>query len=380
MDEHDKERIKTNLTRLIANVGDFDALINAAIQNELFPPLISESFRITSKTETERKTEFFLASLKRGPAAFGLLVGALATSGNYDAASVLGNVDIPDSRLISQPHSFAETTPPQDRIEVINVKPAKRLYNGITDAKEIYKMTSSPRGYALLVVNKYCAGYNVRLGADEDFRLMSELLTQLGYEIISYRDQSESELKTIVTTFTMMEKLKNADSCIVAISSHGEEDVIACSDGRPVSIKYITSRFNNLQCPNLKGKPKMFFIQACRGSSFDNGVPVFDYADSKSKDPTPVAESYLPTTTDTMIFYATQPGYVAYLNQNSGSWFFSTIVKVMMEYAHNEDLQSLLTKVTRHLNRLKSYPDSEKQATQKIEDGWERKLFFNPGL
>ena len=34
----------------------------------------------------------------------------------------------------------------------------------------------------------------------------------------------------------------------------------------------IFSKFNNEECENLKGKPKIFIFQACRGSKEDFGI------------------------------------------------------------------------------------------------------------
>jgi hypothetical protein len=35
------------------------------------------------------------------------------------------------------------------------------------------------------------------------------------------------------------------------------------SDGEPLGVKNIINQFDTANCPNLKGKPKLFFIHAC---------------------------------------------------------------------------------------------------------------------
>ena len=44
------------------------------------------------------------------------------------------------------------------------------------------------------------------------------------------------------------------------------------ADGRSINLERIYEYFNNKNCPDLKGKPKFFIVQACRGELADIGV------------------------------------------------------------------------------------------------------------
>ena len=61
---------------------------------------------------------------------------------------------------------------------------------------------------------------------------------------------------------------------IVCISSHGAANGrIISSDCLELDLEQdILRRFNNLFCPKLKGKPKFFLVQACRGDDVDFGL------------------------------------------------------------------------------------------------------------
>ena len=37
-------------------------------------------------------------------------------------------------------------------------------------------------------------------------------------------------------------------------------------------MEWILAQFNDQNCPQLKGKPKFFVFNACRGEQFDEGV------------------------------------------------------------------------------------------------------------
>ena len=55
-----------------------------------------------------------------------------------------------------------------------------------------------------------------------------------------------------------------ADMMILVILSHGRDGKIITSSGREYQIESIYEKFNNRECPFLKGKPKFFIIQVIR--------------------------------------------------------------------------------------------------------------------
>ena len=57
---------------------------------------------------------------------------------------------------------------------------------------------------------------------------------------------------------------REAEAFILVVLSHGKKDHVICCDGRTMHIDYITSCFDGNNCKHLKGKPKMFIIQACQ--------------------------------------------------------------------------------------------------------------------
>ena len=59
---------------------------------------------------------------------------------------------------------------------------------------------------------------------------------------------------------------------IFAIINNGTENGIITFDGGEILFEDIFKRFNNQNCPNLKGKPKFFIIQSCRGTETDEAL------------------------------------------------------------------------------------------------------------
>ena len=55
------------------------------------------------------------------------------------------------------------------------------------------------------------------------------------------------------------------DCLIVAILSHGIEGHIYGTDEGLLKIDDMVILFSGQNCPTMAGKPKLFFLQACRG-------------------------------------------------------------------------------------------------------------------
>ena len=54
--------------------------------------------------------------------------------------------------------------------------------------------------------------------------------------------------------------------CLVLIfNSHGKEGSILDINGNCINLKNLFDIFHNKACKAMKGKPKLFFVDACRG-------------------------------------------------------------------------------------------------------------------
>lgn len=72
-------------------------------------------------------------------------------------------------------------------------------------------------------------------------------------------------MRKTLTTFAKDKMQIHANASIVFIMSHGEPKGILGVDNEPMPEAEVFSIFNAKNCPNLNGKPKLFFIQACWG-------------------------------------------------------------------------------------------------------------------
>lgn len=148
---------------------------------------------------------------------------------------------------------------------MMNVKLATFCHN---DPKEHYKMTARPRGPCLIINNIDFEGdmFPTRKGSDEDAKRFDVIFQQLGFKVIMTRNQTADQMKKLFKDVAAECKQEH-DALFVFILSHGSEHGIYGVDGIEVYLESeIISCFDNRNCKAMLGKPKVFVIQACRGS------------------------------------------------------------------------------------------------------------------
>ena len=272
----------------------------------------------------------------------------------------------------------------------------KNALRGSDDDDLVYSMKCEPHGLCLIVNNVDFENLSRRGGSDVDAKKLDELFTKLQYKVKMVRNQTSKQLKETLTQFARLNDHGMADSVIVCLLSHGLEGQIFGVDGVLVSIPDLLALFNGYAAKDLIGKPKMFFIQACRGSDFDQGVEVTDGGYMSANEvpvakaraavvqahlpgvkpdtvvPEPEPES-LPAEADMLVAYSTVPGYVSWNNLAKGSWFVQAIADVFSDYAHTEDVVSMLIRVNNKVarefesyNRKKQIPAPVIMLTKKV--------------
>ena len=122
---------------------------------------------------------------------------------------------------------------------------------------------------------------------------------------------------------------------MIVMSHGGEDDFILGVDQNSTKVEDLMKEFQETRCPSLKNKPKVFIIQACRGSSrrssADNvssqAIPSrLTQSDSEpgetdfSSDST-LPRSVVPEEADFLLAFATVPGYVSYRSPTDGACF-----------------------------------------------------------
>ncbi|NWR60492.1 CFLAR regulator, partial [Bucorvus abyssinicus] len=116
-----------------------------------------------------------------------------------------------------------------------------------------YRMQSQPLGICLIID---CIG--------NDTDVLEETFRGLGYDVHCHRYLNMNTMNQTLLEVARLQKHRNCDSFICILVSRGSPQSIFCTDhtfsGFP--LEQIKKYFTADSCPELLGKPKLFFIQS----------------------------------------------------------------------------------------------------------------------
>ncbi|XP_054634326.1 caspase-3-like [Dunckerocampus dactyliophorus] len=192
-------------------------------------------------------------------------------------------------------------------------------------------------GQCIIINNKNFdrrTGMNQRNGTDVDAANVMKVFAKLGYKVKVYNDQTVEQMRQVLVAVSK-EDHSGFASLVCVLLSHGDEGVFFGTDGS-IELKYLTSLFRGDRCRSLVGKPKLFFIQACRGTELDAGIETDSADDGTTK---------IPVEADFMYAYSTAPGYYSWRNTMTGSWFIQTLCEVLTKYGKELELHHVMIRV-----------------------------------
>ncbi|XP_067407758.1 caspase-3 isoform X2 [Emydura macquarii macquarii] len=159
---------------------------------------------------------------------------------------------------------------------------------------EHYKMDYPEIGICIIVNNKNfhpATGMSFRSGTDADAAHIRDTFLTLGYKVKLNNDLTCKQMVDILQNVAKDDH-SNRSSFVCVLLSHGEDGLIYGTDG-PLELKMLTGLFRGDRCKSLVGKPKLFFIQACRGTDLDSGIETDSRAEESTCHKIPVEADFL---------------------------------------------------------------------------------------
>ena len=243
------------------------------------------------------------------------------------------------------------------------VKPLSGEKNSVAG---VYEMKSSPHGIALIINNEVFKKQSKREGTEIDEKNLVQTFRYLGYTVEVHRNCESKKILDIMEDIRQRDH-SSYDSFVCCILSHGKAGQIFGSDSVMISLEDITIKLNGDSCKSLASKPKVFFMQACRGTLKDTGVRIDADDDEMEAEPLVVSDSgtrvmtdsdtKIPDAADFYFGYATPLGHVAWRDLDNGSWYISELCKSLASYAKYANLDDIMKITNRQVGEVYSNVD-----------------------
>lgn len=109
-------------------------------------------------------------------------------------------------------------------------------------------------------------------GAVDDAELLETTFTDFGYDVLKFQNLRAQQIEIVLSPEYLADQqeeksLNHFCSLVVCIAAHGAKGVVQGVDGETVSLNALQLALNNGSCPDLRGKPKIFIVNACQGSN-----------------------------------------------------------------------------------------------------------------
>lgn len=211
-----------------------------------------------------------------------------------------------------------------------------------------YKFNNAKRGKAI-VFSHFTFTPKLKLsdrgGTTKDVELLEKTLSNLKFDVTVYHDRLAKEISQILKNLSEVDHSDN-DCLAIFVLSHGNSDTIYAYD-KEYAVENLWENFLGEKCDTLCGKPKLFFLQACRGNTYDKGFTYHsDSADKDNQlDQTNSIKYHVPSTVDLLIMYSTFQKHVSWRNKSYGSWFIQSLCKGLEKFSEDKDLLFTLTAV-----------------------------------
>ncbi|VDN98815.1 unnamed protein product [Rodentolepis nana] len=201
-----------------------------------------------------------------------------------------------------------------------------------------------------------------------------------------FRNLSSGEMQSELAYVGRKTDHSAYDAFVAVIMTHGGLGELYGVNGDAFPVHQLTLDFTAEKCPSLAGKPKLFFIQACRGDDYQLGYAVpangasegelsmhqgssslnplqfrssrleSNEAEDIDEEPAiaaaklPKKQRLVPSFADFLLSYATLAGFKAQRDPQQGSIYIQTLCHYLELYGKSRSLLDIVTSVHREVS------------------------------
>lgn len=353
------------------------------VKRHSFPSTSSETtvYSATSKATNivqvnkSRRAELTTESLDLGYSSPGAPFSSRSTQESWFKFSTSKNVDSIDAK----PLTTNKLSVGYNRSTVLTKMP-------VSKDSSCYNMDHEYRGIAVIINHDVFEGVARNLpnrdGSWKDVEELKTMFVNLDFKVVVWDNLYLEELIYRLKGLASDDHTDN-DCIAMVVLSHGINSSLIYAKDNPYPVEYLWSSFTADACPSLAGKPKLFFVQACRGEKLDPGVVLSRELTTEVDSST--ASYKIPNHSDFLIFFSTYDGYYSFRHPEEGTWFIQSLCVEMSKHdLTTTDLLTIMTRVSRRvaIDHESFSPDSPWLHSQKqiptIHSMLIRDVFFKP--
>ena len=217
------------------------------------------------------------------------------------------------------------------------------------DNDDIYSLNFAIPGRVFIFNNRFFENEkNNRDGSEKDVERLCDLFEELNFEVECFIDKTADQLRARIRKISKVD-YDNVGCILIFIMSHGTDGKILGTDGEEVRLSEIIDPFKKIT--SLKDKPKMFFVNACRG---DKMTPTHDFIKEVEMDKEEANHDLnkadkTPLDADFLFVYSTVANYYSIRDCEDGSWFIQILCDMIEKFKTERDVLGILTKVNREV-------------------------------
>nr|KAF6464288.1 caspase 1 [Rousettus aegyptiacus] len=353
--------------------GTINGLLDELLEKRVLNQEEMEKVRYENPTVMDKARALIDSVIRKGPQASQICIDyiceddcCLAQVLELSSGPQSGNYNTQDSPAVILPFLAPQamqdnptnlTFPgPRGSLKLCPLETAQKIWK--EKSAEIYPIMekSTRTRLALIICNTEFDNLPRRTGADVDIRDMKTLLEGLGYTMDVKENLTASDMTIELKAFAARKEHKTSDSTFLVFMSHGIRDGICGKNyseevADVLKINTIFQILNTGSCPNLKDKPKVIIIQACRGEN-QGVVWLKDSAKSSENSSSLPPEDFeydaikkAHIEKDFIAFCSSTPDNVSWRHPTRGSLFIMKLVEHLQEHAWSCDLEEIFRKV-----------------------------------
>uniref|UniRef100_A0A1I8GZW9 ANK_REP_REGION domain-containing protein n=1 Tax=Macrostomum lignano TaxID=282301 RepID=A0A1I8GZW9_9PLAT len=253
-----------------------------------------------------------------------------------------------DAKLLAQKNSSGLSA-----IEISHLlghRAVSELLEPYRPSLDVYPRRNPKNGYCLIINQIYRSNDldNIRRGSEQDVKRIYQLFqTDLHFRVHERPDLDSEGMIAEMRKIANSGVLADIDYFVCFILAHGHGDAVQGTDGKLVELRDIALQVDAEHCPDLVGKPKVFFIQACRTRG-DTGMQYFqskpEPEDNAKKAPLKISK-YI----DFLFGFSTWEDCLSYRSIYRGSLYIQKLCDVIEENYDKMDLLKMMTHVCREV-------------------------------